>query len=181
MVGKLSKQRKISLSVLGLLLLALVADRYVLSPEQVDADPSSAESLSGGAASAPLLDDSWLVDQNVQRGESLAVRLDGLAGERGYRGRFMPDAFAPSKQWIGEEEVEFVEPAPKADRAQRFIDNHQMTAVMAIGSGGYVSVNGEQLQIGQSIDGFTLISLGGRSAIFKSGDFVAELELSVVK
>lgn len=164
-----------------MVLFFVVTDRFVLLPAQVDADAASAELPSGGEGSAPLLGESWMVGQDTQRGNTLAVRLDSLTGERGYRGRFMRDAFAPSKPWIGEEEVEFVEPAPSNYRAQQFIDEHELTAVMAIGSGGYVYINGQQLQLGQSVDNFTLISVGGRSAKFRSGDVVVELELSIVK
>jgi hypothetical protein len=77
------------------------------------------------------------------------------------------DAFAPGSAWI------VVGDSVRVDNsglAGQFQAAHRLTGVLTSGGRAHAMVDAKIVAIGQSIDGFKLISLSGRSATFESAD-----------
>jgi hypothetical protein len=78
------------------------------------------------------------------------------------------DVFCPSQSWL----PKVVQaPAPKVaerDSGQAFLQTHKLQAVMLIGGNPKVIVNDKNLTIGQEIDGFKLLQVENRRAVFAS-------------
>ena len=64
------------------------------------------------------------------------------------------------------------------DAAARFIRTHPLAAVVVNGEESYALVDDQFLVPGQTVDGFTLVSVGDRSAVFEREGEQAILELA---
>jgi hypothetical protein len=85
----------------------------------------------------------------------------------------MKDAFRAPAGWFDQgRPVDSEEPAVfLPDPVTEFVHRHRLEAVMMTGSGGYAILDGEKvIRTGQRVDGFTLVSLTKREAVFRSGD-----------
>jgi hypothetical protein len=89
-----------------------------------------------------------------------------MARERALDASKTPDAFVPSPAW------QPVEPASGSIgaelAAEEFRRRHTLTAVMALADRGACVVDGRSIQVGQSIDGYTLLAVQPRSATFEN-------------
>ncbi len=163
----LSTRQKTLAIVLGLGMCFLVIERLFLS----DSDSNPRQAGAAVATHAPagsllmpairsLADtDSTLLD------DSLATRLDSLASSHGVNPLAANDAFCPSSQWLADLRPDG--PASSDEvRAQKFAENHQLQAVVLVSEGGSVIVNGKPVTVGQTLDGFRLLSVGNHSAAF---------------
>ncbi len=161
----ISKRQKALVGVCLVALAVLIRDRISirsdgLGPSRAGAsvvpretDPEQTSVL-GSLQSTPLGD----------RTPSLADKLDGLAEGMAQTG--LRDAFCPSEVWLGRTEPGPSQPVLHTDaaKAQRFVQNHKLKAVL-IGSGTKLAtIDGTCLTIGQEIDGFKLISIDSGSA-----------------
>ncbi len=176
---RLSTKQKVYASVLGLGVTALIVDRVVLLPRESAAQ--SAEPVEPAVAlSTPVVEAAReLVSASVLSASTVTIadELDRVAATRGFDLVRIPDAFQPSSSWLtGQMETEA--PAPDRSAAERFKQEHTLTAVMATGSKGYAIVDGKFLLIGQEMDGFTLVAVGNRSAVLESAEARVELTLS---
>ena len=63
--------------------------------------------------------------------------------------------------------------------AAQFTDSHRLTAVMQGPEIAIAVVDDQWIQLGQSIDGCTLVEITGRNASFRCGDALAELSVEI--
>jgi len=157
----LSKRQKTLSAVFLIGLVALVADRTILRPQggprAASADPLPASA--GGAGSSGSL-------PGAQEKPPLtaAQRLDKLvsgkeAGSEDLRDPFsLPPTWSDTTAGNGERTT---------DPVGGFARRHQLRAVVVRGGESSALVDDSFLVPGQSLDGFTLVAVGSRSALFE--------------
>ncbi len=153
-----------------------------LGPRRADDESTvrGAGALSRGVVpSTPIVEAARaLVSASVLSASTVTIadELDRVAATRGFDLVRIPDAFQPSSSWLtGRMETEA--PAPDRSAAERFKQDHTLTAVMVTGSKGYAIIDGEFLLMGQQMDGFTLVAVGNRSVVLESTEARVELTL----
>jgi hypothetical protein len=174
---KLSKERKI---FIGLLVLAgggALADRVFVgsdlsTPQSVYAgDPETeATPVASGVSFTPfeISNDTPL----------LADRLAAAARAHRVGSDNIQDAFAPSETWISRQPTSTRNTSlSREDTIAQFTSSHKLMAVITNGGSDYAVIDGHPLAVGQSVDGFRLISLKERSAVFQSADMSIEMTL----
>jgi hypothetical protein len=162
--------------LIGIFLLGLAAlgvDRTLLRPQggahaaSADWSPPPAAAIEA-ANSAP-------VPPGEASAPRLAERLGRLAPEHPADLSQMRDAFALPGSWDAEPAADTKAPvSPIA----RFIRSHRLGAVVMEGPDSCVLVDDRFLRLGQQIDGFTLVTVGERSAVFERDGEQAHLELA---
>jgi hypothetical protein len=167
----LTKRSSVLFAVFVIGLIALAADRTILRP-QGGPRAASAESESGNPG---LLADNLPVLEDPRQEAGVAERLSGLWSGKEPAFDQMRNPFALPAAWFGATNARG---EPIADVAARFIRTHQLTAVVVNGEASSVLVDDRFLVPGQILDGFALISVGDRSAVFECENTQAILELS---
>lgn len=168
----LTKRQKTLLATFFVGVAALVVDRTFLRPQggaaAASADPLAASDKQGLlVANIPVLE--------AQSGPGgVAQRLDRLWSDKGGNPEFGRDPFSLPVPWYDNVEAGGGK-AP--DETALFVSGHQLTAVVIDPRGSYAVVNDHLLIPGQSLDGFKLVSVGNRSAVFEQGPRRAVLEL----
>ena len=84
------------------------------------------------------------------------------------------DAFRTPAVWFSRESGTA---NPVKSPGERFREIHRLNAVLAAGREGHVIIDGRRLLIGQELDGFTLISVGERTAVLVSEQEGVKLQL----
>ena len=160
------------MAVLGLGLAALVGDRVLLSESQTgpqtataspvsrtpghSADPRPAQVHADSPGEAALVSGSLAAKlENVRVGQS----LDPAAAR---------DAFCASQQWLDDLTPDKPESSDEV-RAQAFLRNHRLKAVVKFDRGGAAIIDDSYLFLGQELDGFRLIRVSDRTATLVSG------------
>jgi len=183
----MSRSRLAVFVALGVALVALVVDRLVLAPSATGPQPAAAaESPPGPAAAAPqpsagpeaLTAAAETDPASTSDGPaSLASRLEAAAERFSLDPERLRDGFTPASSWLAEltepPPSEAAEAAPEPETpspAEAFRKGHALTAVIMTRSGGSAVVNGRVVRMGQAVDGFTLLRLTRRSAVFASKD-----------
>ena len=174
----LTKQQKILGGILALGLSVLAVDRFVLSSGGTG--PATATASSTDAAEVvtanPISDVKALVAMAAtqQTHAGLASRLSDFARHHAVDPDGVRDAFAPSPAWVPPTtDASPTSPAaaePASTAVTRFLQTHQLVAVMGGGEGRSASVaiiNGKTLRLGQSISGFRLVEVRRRSALLE--------------
>jgi hypothetical protein len=171
---KLSAQRKISL---GLLLLAVVAfgiDRCFFTPGAASAKdrtiaptPTTPKKIARLAANdrGEELRDLSAVSHRLESADRLAHADENPS----------PDAFQPPAAWVNRSIAKSMQGAPSA--AERFRARHRLAAVMTGQQSGWAIVDGNTITLGQSIAGFRLTEVRDHSALFQSADAQVELQM----
>jgi hypothetical protein len=184
---RLSKQHKVYGAVLGLALAALGADRF-FSSAPAEASESFAVTTTSASAAKPAAlaktaaNGNSLLSSAGDDRRAISARLDELAQTAGLKAEAVRDAFAPGAAWGG---AIGTGSAKDEERARQFTAEHHLTAVMGNGSSRNVVavVDGKPLRPGQTLDGFTLISVSAREvkAVFeRKGATAIELRLKEV-
>jgi hypothetical protein len=168
----LTKRQKTLLAVFLIGLAALVVDRTFLRP-QGGAAAASAEPLEPSdkevspAANIPVL-------QQESGPTGVAQRLDRLWSDKTDDPRQGRDPFSLATRWHNDPGGTGVK---TPDDVAAFVRSHQLTAVVVDPRASCAVVNDQLLVPGQAIDGFKLIAVGNRSAVFEQGSRRAVLEL----
>jgi hypothetical protein len=166
----LTRRQKTLIGIFCVGLTALVLDRVLLRP-QGGPGAASADSLGQAAESTLLVENLPAVKSGAA--PSVAQRLSDLADEEpnlaGLRNPFSLPASWSDKTARG--------PRVGMDAAARFVRAHELTAVVIDGPRSYVLVDNHLLVCGQTIDGFELVSVAGRSAVFEREGKRVALEL----
>lgn len=167
---KLNKRSTVLLTVFVIGLIALAADRTILRPQ---GGPRAASAASEPTDSGLLADNlPVLEDERPEAG--VAERLDDLWSGKEPAFEQSRNPFALPATWL---EVNAVG-TPLPDAVARFIRTHRLTAVVRDGENSYVLVDDRFLLPGQTLDGFTLVSVGDRVALFTGAGRQAVLELA---
>ncbi len=174
MVGvNLTTQRKVAMALLGTALVALVLDRTVLAPGGASAaTPSPAASHPTVAATAP----SGVTpaaspsgrSENRSRAAGISSRLSIALDSPKWTADQVVGSLRPSPEWT----APAGEPgAPASDRAGKFKASHQLRAVMSRrdAESRIALIDGRPMRVGEVLEGYTLVAVGARSAVFESG------------
>ncbi len=173
----LTKSQRVYVAIMVIAVVALLIDRTLLQPEQATAGAAAALQYAiSPSTRSPDDPGSPPSEGPAPRQVAIARKLEQIAEQRGLDPTGVIDAFRPSPMWLQLGEAQ-VDPAQPELLAERFRKTHTLTAVMGSGDKGWAIVDGRTLFIGQVLDGFTLVSVGQRSAILESGDTRVQLTL----
>jgi hypothetical protein len=164
---RLSKQQKVYLAILALVLMALVVDRTFLSRQSVTAEVSA----DSGLLPAPVFrqEDAGTdsPDPNSQPSSiKLAQRLEALWPDESLGLDEARDAFSLPAPWLAKVHAQV--PLPEADAVAKFAKNHQLSAVL-FDQTSFAVVDNHLLILGQELDGFKLVAVDEDSATFAAG------------
>ena len=172
----LTRQRKIFLGLGASALVALGADRIFLGESLSGPETALAASI----AISPQIDSSTVsdVDGLLQEDDptaatSLANRLDRLAQRRPGLLNVGRDAFRPTTTWSGVDESGH----GATTDVDSFREAHKLVALLPKHRRPCAMVNEMTVFVGQKVDGFTLVKVGGRSAVFEAAGRRVELQI----
>lgn len=169
----LTPRRKLALGTLGLAVAALVADRGFFQPASASAgNPAGEYAVDRTAASSPLPTGTAVDLSRSMAGRLQAVaevlEVNPLGADMGTVARWRP-VEAPV--------VEEIEPAP-VEVQDTFASRYRLTGVMGTGGRGRIILDGNRrLALGDELDGYTLVEVAERSAVFRSGRREVVLEV----
>jgi len=105
---------------------------------------------------------------------ALARRLDAVAKAHRLQLAEVKDAFSPASAWAGVAKAVSPGPPPRPiePKPAAFARTHRLGAVVVSDSSGSAIINGRCVNIGQSVDGFELISVGKGWAVLASDEGV---------
>src|SRR5256885_961384 len=172
---KWTKERKIYGGLLALGLVALVIDRCSGGPKEAAAQQEDAAALV-----APNVAGKTAPSKNARTSEgailarsdiSLAERLRAATNGQLVSDKSVVDVFRPSRKWAGDAGGS---EAHVLSDAERFRAAHRLTAVMMSGRSSRAIVDGTPLRLGESLDGFKLLSVDPAKAVLgRNGASVA--------
>lgn len=164
---KIQRRHKRYGSVLGLALVALAFDRFILGPDEaaaVDVPSAAVTDVSSSVPGVPALPSAG---HSGSLEAAMAKRLEKIAHEQAVSYETMPDAFQLPAAWVGEEPTIAV-----TSEATGFRDSHQLQAAMANGAESVAIIDGRTVRLGQMLDGMRLTEVRSRSVEFTSDDGV---------
>jgi hypothetical protein len=168
----LTKRQKTLLATFFIGLAALVVDRTFLRP-QGGAAAASADALAPSDKQVSLVANIPILAAPTGS-TGVAQRLDRLWSDNQVNPEQGRDPFSLAVPWYDKGETS---DAKTPDEAALFVSSHQLTAVVIDPRGSYAVVNDQLLIPGQSLDGFRLVTVGNRSAVFEQGTRRVVLEL----
>ena len=177
---QLTKQQKIVGAVLVLAVAAFAVDRWVIGHEGDTVAASSRASSATGAgrrpAARPVRAAAVAAAPEASLGNlaGLATRLSYIARSEDLDPDSARDAFRPPAAWVGTTRV--ATPDEVALAAREF-QNRRLTAVMRKTGRDVAIVDQRTVAVGQSLDGFLLVAVRDRSAVFRRGSQRVELRL----
>lgn len=170
-VEALTKKRKLYLAALALAGGAWLVDRGFSSGASTG--PASAEASIVVPASERTVPTAAVQTPAVSDTLSVSEQLRSLVQANGVESAASVDAFRPSADWLADS-VPVAKPeaesAPSPPPTRVFAEQHHLTGVMVADQQHLVIVNGKALRIGQTVDGFKLVEIGDRSAVFENED-----------
>lgn len=170
----MTKERKVLGAVLAVALLGLVINAFIPGGGVAGPVQAKAASERTGKSTAKTLD--VAVSKKV-----LAQLANDEPGDGGLASRLAKfakddratasnrDAFVPSKQWLTAAGMTGARASKESTGIRAFVSRHHLMAVMAAGAGGGANlavVDDQSLRVGDSLDGFRLMKLNRRSAVF---------------
>jgi hypothetical protein len=154
----LTKRQKVLVAVFVVGSAALLVDRVWLRPKAASADsPTGSGANASSTASSPS---SGVTPDK----SSVAQHLDSLWPEREPNFADVRDPFCLPSSWSG---VQKDGSGATGDPTAAFVATHPLSAVLAEGRVSYALVGDRLLTPGQEIDGFKLVSVGDRFAVFE--------------
>ena len=177
----LTKRQKMLLAVFLLGIAGLVADRTILrpqgGPQAVSADSGPpAPDVATGSPSLPASPNAVAPPDRVPARPDLAERLNDLLAGKVLGPNELRDPFSLPATWSGSAPLNG-ERTPDAVRG--FLRSHQLKAIVMQGGQSCAQVDDSFLVPGQHLDGFALVSLDHRCAVFERDGKRAVLELVV--
>ncbi len=169
----LTKRQKMLLAVFFVGLVALGVDRIFLRPQSGPA-----------AASANAFD-----EYAVQRSPAPRAAAPAAEAQRPGLGRKLEriwpdptlnatearDPFSLVDAWS---DTRATAPADTKDSPETFARAHPLEAVVVSGRQSYISIDDRVLKLGEQIEGYTLVSVGPKSAVFERQGERVVVELS---
>jgi len=170
----LTKRQKMLSAVFLLGAAGLVADRTILRP-QGGPQAASADSLSVASSAVPP-SNRGPAAETVTEPPSVAERLNNLLAGQETGPEEPRDPFSLPATWSDTAPVDG-ERTP--DAAKGFVRTHQLKAIVMQGGQSCAQIDDSFLVIGQCVDGFTLVSVDHRSAVFEREGKRAVLDLVI--
>jgi hypothetical protein len=169
----LAKRGKTFVAIFALGLAALAVDRVFLRP-QGGAEKASADAFAKYGVPASPAEKAASAPSEAQR-PSVTQRLDRAWPDQEPNVAQARDPFSLTGPWLGSTETG---PSAAPDPVTVFAKAHPLGAVVMNGPRSHVLVNDRFLTLGQQIDGFTLVSVGPKSATFERQGERIVLELA---
>lgn len=173
------KRFKINAGIIALCIAALAVDKLLLSdgaqPEPAGAAepaPDQSSPVSDGSSDrkpAPL---EIRLDQKLAEYDDIDPPRDPFQMSDAMKAALPPPSFQPPARGTVENPS-----TPPEITAEVFESDHRLEAVLAAGSSSMAVVNGQTVHLGEGLDGFTLVSVKDRSAVFERGEERATLTL----
>lgn len=165
---KLTKQTKVYAGILGLGLIALVADRALFTPAgasaAVEATPLNSAPAADIVAARPATPVASTSDDAASVGTAtISERLRVVAKEAEKAPEFSGDAFAPPVTTGQSAPAARVAPAS----AELFKAQYRLTGLVHSGNTGAAIIDGKPVRVGESIGGFTLTRVDASGATFE--------------
>jgi len=157
----LAKRQKVFIAVFFLGLIALAADRVCLLPQ---GGPKQASANAFELYGVPVSTADPMPEPPGAQNPTVAERLDRSWSAQEVNEADLRDPFSLTASWQVSPPVD-TPPAP--DEAEVFAKTHPLVAVMKDGRQSYVLINDRVLPLGEQMDGFTLVSVGAKSAVFE--------------
>ena len=156
----LAKRQKVFIVVFLLGLIAFVVDRVYLLPQGAPKQASaSAFELYGMVVSTDEP-----VPEPTGQNPTVAERLGRVWSDQDVNEAAMRDPFSLTGSWqVGP----VVNEPPAPDEAAAFAKTHSLVAIVKEDQQSYVLIDDRVLALGQQMDGFTLVSVGPKSAVFE--------------
>ena len=171
----LTKRQRVMVVVLGLGVAALAADRLTADGSQTG--PSQAQAASPGIA-GPGGPGPASIGSTELLANPLAAKLDTLRETMDLDLSATKDAFCPSESWLSDlRPEERVATSSVEVKVMDFGRRHQLNAIVTSDGGGGVFIDDKFVRMGQVFDGFRLVKLGYRTAVFENNDVKAVLTL----
>jgi hypothetical protein len=168
----LARRQKILIAVFFLGLVGLGVDRVFLRPQ---GGPQAASADSSDSYAVPLSPVRDARPAAVESpGPNVAKRLETIWPDREPNDAQARDPFSWAGSWLAGKGSG---PASGPDPAEAFVKAHLLVAVVIDGRQSHVLIDDRVLKRGEQIDGFTLVSVGPKSAVFEHGGQRATLEL----
>jgi hypothetical protein len=168
----LTRERKIFLALGAAAGIALVGDRLFLGATVTGPSSASAGTFTTPAP-APARPNPRFNDPHIANPAStLAQRIRNIAATN----EAEKDAFKPSEKWLEQSIPDKPHHASQADPSN-FLRQHRLEAVVPNISRGYAMVDGAPLFVGQKLEGFTLVAVRNRSAVFEMNGSNIELHM----
>ena len=176
---KLTKSQKICFGLLGAGVCALAVDQFSGTASATASLIDTVYTIASGESPASVASSSAATGD---AGATLTARLAALTNKSD-RLESMRDAFAPSSAWITER------PAPQAaavqaavdEHASRFRQSHQLKAIVQSGGRSQAWVDASLIDLGQTLDGFTLTAVRPMAATFTRDGATVDLSLPDAK
>jgi hypothetical protein len=185
---RISRERKVFVLICALALAALVVDRTMLSEasggDAGAGDPSALLVTGTGTGSGAFADPARGASTRTSRANQptpSAAAISEMLAQMGERNRRLleqtPDAFQPGAAWSVPDLAHPAEPVTDV-RVETFA-KRKLTSLVAGGRGkGGAMVDGQMVHVGQSLDGFVLVSVDGQSALFEGRAVRVRLSLT---
>jgi len=168
----LSKRQKALLAVFLIGFVALVADRIVLRPQ---GGPRPASADPRPVATAGTRPGTNLPAGPKKPPATVAQRLDNLLAGKEAGSEELRDPFSLPLSWS---DTSAGKEGRTTDAGAAFARRHQFRAVAVRDGQSGALVDDSFLTPGQSLDGYTLVSLGSRSALFERDGKQVMLQLT---
>ena len=159
----MTARRKAFIALLGIGLVALAADQLIPRSEN-SADEPEPQLAVAQAPAAQKTPQAAPAPANPALSQRIARALERSTGQEQTR-----DIFLVPLAWIGPQKVEQVVAAP-APRTPRFDETHRLTALILNGDRSGALIDGMMVKVGESIDGYRLMSVANNVAVFESAN-----------
>jgi hypothetical protein len=177
---KLSRERKVFVTLCGIALGALVIDRALLAPS---ADPEGADAAAQLAVPSAARAAPGVTPPGGRKGgeSAEAANISRLLAQMAEKKRKQleqtPDAFQPATAWVAPPANAAV-PVASDIRVVAFT-RRKLASVMGSGRGGAgAMVDGQIVHVGQTLDGFTLLAVDKYTALFEGRGVQVRLSLN---
>ena len=159
----MTARRKAFIALLGIGVVALAADQLIPRSENPadEPEPQVAVARAPAAQQTPL---AAPTPANPSLSQRIGRAVERSSGEMGTR-----DVFLVPVAWIGPQKAEQVLAAP-APRTPRFDETHRLTALILNGDRSGALIDGMMVKVGESIDGYRLMSVANNVAVFESAN-----------
>ena len=180
---RLTRERKIILSVLTVAVLGLLVDRLFLSSPGTGPGVAAADAPAPAPASSAVVGTSptVAVQADAPRSDSTSVAqlLESIRQPGELASADVADAFRPSSAWKstqGLADIKAPEELPRRT-GEEFAREHSLSGVMRSDDGGYAVINGQVVRLGQTVDGFELSAMSDNAVVMASGAVRVVLKL----
>ena len=170
---RLTRRQKIMLGVFGVGLVGLVIDRVLVRSQGGPAAASADAPYSASASPVPATD---LRPESPPPQETRVTQcLNRLWSDKEVDFEHVRNPFSLPPSWSQPN----AKPARLLpDAGEVFAKRHQLTAVVLDGPRSYVLIDDRLLRPGEEIDGFRLVAVEDRAALFEGNDTRVRLELA---